>query len=228
MEYQSGTPLPGRAPAGARGTSANEFPDLRVQYPERRATACSLYSGVNRRLVFLVICFSRFRDYFSHWSGIWGQGQSAMVSAGICHSDTPAFVLILRRRWSRQRCRGGAGKFAGSLIWLTHSRLPLRDSRKNFSSASTMPRKPVSPTPTIALMMRCRHRHTVILSMSRSSASPRHDRGETENMSATTRRNASGKRTRSIAVREAERNVSPHPWHRRRRKPVRVWPHRRR
>ena len=60
-----------------------------------------------------------------------------------------------------------------------------------------MPRKPVSPTPSIALMMRCRHRQAVILSMSRSFASLRHDRGAAENISATTRRNASGRRTRS-------------------------------
>jgi hypothetical protein len=69
---------------------------------------------------------------------------------------------------------------------LTHSREPLRDSRKNFSSASTMPCSKVAPIPVSAARMRCRQRQTVILSTSSRAASARHELGARDSMSATT------------------------------------------
>ena len=64
---------------------------------DKRATACSLYSGVNRRLVCFVILVSHSRGCFNPWSGITGQGHSAIL-IGQCVGENRDFNAIPQHR----------------------------------------------------------------------------------------------------------------------------------
>ncbi len=70
----------------------------RPQPPRRRRTR-----GCRRRLVFFVICFSRFRGYFNPWSGIWGQGHTPPRHA--------------RRYAPAQPRRAGRARTPGPMRW---------------------------------------------------------------------------------------------------------------
>ena len=64
------------------------------------------------RLVFLVICFSRFRGYFSPWSGITAQGliaerfggpRSAIFQTRVAHDRRVMLSLSVQRPNRRPR-----------------------------------------------------------------------------------------------------------------------------